>query len=158
MNTSTAHTAPHEHYFVPQPSLYPVILSGGMFLLALGFVSSINSFPIGKWLMLGGFALIVYVLFGWFGKVIGESQSGAYHHWEDQSFRYGMIWFIATEVMFFAAFFGALFYVRTISVPDLGGMVSAHGASLWPDFAGTWPTSGPKGAALRRWAPGASRR
>jgi cytochrome c oxidase subunit 3 len=59
-----------------------------------------------------------------------------------------MIWFIATEVMFFAAFFGALFYVRIISVPDLGGMLGAHGTSLWPDFTGTWPTSGPKGPAF----------
>ena len=70
-----------------------------------------------------------------------------------------MIWFIATEVMFFAAFFGALFYMRVISVPELGNMMSDHGTSLWPDFAGTWPTSGPKGTAVhadgRR---GASRR
>jgi cytochrome c oxidase subunit 3 len=98
--------------------------------------------------MLAGFGVILYVLFGWFGKVIGESQSGAYRDWEDRSFRYGMIWFIATEVMFFAAFFGALFYVRVISVPTLGDMTAAHGTSLWPDFAGTWPTSGPKGAAF----------
>ena len=145
MKTSAAHSAPREHYFVPQPSLYPAILSGGMFLLALGFIQSINGFLLGRWVMLGGFSVILYVLFGWFGRVINESQSGAYRDWEDLSFRYGMIWFIATEVMFFAAFFGALFYVRTISVPTLGGMDAAHGTSLWPDFSGTWPTSGPKG-------------
>jgi len=138
----------HDHYFVPQPSLYPVILSGGMFLLALGFIQAINGFPLGKWVSLGGAGLIVYVLFGWFGKVIAESQGGAYRDWEDRSFRYGMIWFIATEVMFFAAFFGAVFYVRVISVPTLGGMTEAHGFSLWPEFAGSWPTSGPQGAAF----------
>ena len=148
MNTSTAQPASRDHYFVPQPSLYPVILSAGMFLLALGFVQSINNFGVGKWFALAGVAVIIYVLFGWFGKVIGESQGGAYRDWEDASFRYGMIWFIATEVMFFAAFFGALFYVRVISVPDLGGMLGAHGTSLWPEFAGTWPTSGPKGPAF----------
>jgi len=148
MNTSTVQPAPRDHYFVPQPSLYPVILSVGMFLLALGFIQSINNFGAGKWFALGGVALIIYVLFGWFGKVVGESQGGAYRDWEDKSFRYGMIWFIATEVMFFAAFFGALFYVRIISVPTLGDMAAAHGTSLWPDFAGTWPTSGPKGAAF----------
>jgi len=146
MNTSTARPAPRDHYLVPQPSLYPVILSAGMFLLALGFIQSINNFGAGKWFALAGVAVIIYVLFGWFGKVIGESQGGAYHEWEDSSFRYGMIWFIATEVMFFAAFFGALFYVRIISVPTLGDMTAAHGTSLWPEFAGTWPTSGPKGA------------
>ncbi len=148
MKTSPAHAVHAEHYFVPQPSLYPVILSAGMFLLAFGFIQLINNFGPGKWVMLGGTAVILYVLFGWFGKVIGESQSGAYRDWEDRSFRYGMIWFIATEVMFFAAFFGALFYVRVISVPTLGGMEGAHGFSLWPEFAGTWPTSGPKGPAF----------
>lgn len=136
---------PREHYFVPQPTLYPVILSGGMFLLALGFILSINSFGLGKWVMAGGAATIIYVLFGWFGRVIGESRRGAYRDWEDVSFRYGMVWFIASEVMFFAAFFGALFYLRVISVPELGDMTAAHGTSLWPGFAGTWPSSGPKG-------------
>ncbi|MFZ2268134.1 MAG: cytochrome c oxidase subunit 3 [Azonexus sp.] len=148
MKTSPAHAAHADHYFVPQPSLYPVILSGGMFLLAFGFIQLINNFGAGKWFMFGGTAVILYVLFGWFGKVIGESQVGAYRDWEDRSFRYGMIWFIATEVMFFAAFFGALFYVRVISVPTLGGMEGAHGVSLWPEFTGAWPTSGPKGAAF----------
>ena len=146
MKTGQRQSDSRVHYFVPDPSLYPVILSGGMLLLALGFIQILNAFPLGKWVMLGGFAIIVYVLFGWFGRVISESQSGAYRDWEDLSFRYGMIWFIATEVMFFAAFFGALFYMRIISVPVLGGMESAHGTTLWPGFSGDWPTSGPKGA------------
>lgn len=146
MSTQPHQATSRHHYFVPQPSLYPVILSGGMFLLALGFVELINGYTLGKWVMLGGLGVILYVLFGWFGKVIHESQTGAYRDWEDLSFRHGMIWFIGTEVMFFAAFFGALFYVRIISVPDLSGMVEAHGVSLWPEFSGSWPTSGPKGA------------
>jgi cytochrome c oxidase subunit III len=145
----TSHaTQSREHYFVPQPTLYPVILSGGMFFLALGFIQVINGFPLGKWVMFGGVAMIVSVLFGWFGRVIVESRSGAYRDWEDVSFRYGMIWFIASEVMFFAAFFGALFYLRVISVPELGGMTASHGTTLWPEFAGTWPSSGPKGPAF----------
>ena len=148
MKTSSAEVAVRQDYFVPQPSLYPVILSGGMFLLALGFIGLLNGAAFGSWGMLGGLGVILYVLFGWFGSVIGESQRGAYREWEDQSFRYGMIWFIATEVMFFAAFFGALFYVRVISVPDLGGMAEVHGTSLWPEFTGTWPSAGPKGAAF----------
>ncbi len=148
MKTDSARLAPHAHYFVPQPSLYPVILSAGMFLLALGFIQSVNHFAAGSWFMLAGAAVIIYVLFGWFGRVIGESQRGDYRDWEDRSFRHGMVWFIASEVMFFAAFFGALFYVRVLSVPELGGMTAAHGTSLWPEFAGTWPTSGPKGAAF----------
>ncbi len=147
MKTPTQHASPHA-YFVPQPSLYPVILSAGMFLLALGFIQFVNNFGAGGWCMLAGFMIIVWVLYGWFGKVVGESRHGAYRDWEDRSFRHGMIWFIATEIMFFAAFFGALFYVRVLSVPALGGMEAAHGFSLWPEFAGTWPSSGPKGGAF----------
>lgn len=140
---------PHARaYYVPQPSLYPFVLSGGMFLLALGSVLLMNGFGAGPWVMLGGAGVIAYVLFGWFGRVIGESQAGSYREWEDKSFRYGMVWFIASEVMFFAAFFGALFYVRAISVPELGQMEVAHGVTLWPGFAGTWPSAGPKGAAF----------
>lgn len=143
--------ATHDHgYFVPQPSHYPILLSGGVSLLALGFVLKINQFGLGKWSMLAGFGVILYVLFGWFGSVIRESLNGAYKGWEDRSFRLGMVWFIASEVAFFAAFFGALFYVRVISVPDLLSMVPNHGVTLYPDYSGQWPASGggPKGPSF----------
>jgi cytochrome c oxidase subunit 3 len=137
-------------YYVPQPSHYPIVLSGGLFLLALGFILKINQYGPGKWAMLLGLGLILYVLFGWFGSVIRESLGGAYRGWEDRSFRLGMVWFIASEVAFFAAFFGALFYVRNISVPDLLNMLPNHGVTLYPDYAGQWPASGggPKGPAF----------
>ena len=61
------------------------------------------------------------MFFGWFGTVIGENQHGIYNLQVDRSFRMGMMWFIFSEVMFFAAFFGALFYARVLSVPWLGG-------------------------------------
>ncbi|MFC5299852.1 cytochrome c oxidase subunit 3 [Azospira restricta] len=139
------------HYYVPQPSLYPFILSGGLFLLAFGFILQMNKFVPGPWLMLAGVGVILTVLHRWFGKVIYESQSGAYREWEDKSFRYGMIWFIASEVAFFAAFFGALFYVRNISVPDLLGMLPRHDVTLYPEYKDLlWPTAGggPKAAAF----------
>lgn len=137
---------PTTHYYVPQPTLYPFILSGGMFLLALGFILKMNAYAPGPWIMIAGTATIVYVMFHWFGKVIAENQSGAYGEWEDKSFRYGMVWFIASEVAFFAAFFGALFYLRTLSVPALAGMDPAF--SLWKDFSAAWPSAGPKGASF----------
>ena len=80
-------------------------------------------------------------LFGWFGKVIGESEGRLYNKKVDLSFRWSMSWFIFSEVMFFAAFFGALFYVRNVSVPDLGGPLT--GRLLWPEYAAQWPTVGP---------------
>lgn len=134
------------HYFVPQPSLYPFLLACSLFLLALGFIQTVNDFAAGRWTMGLGAAVIVYVLYGWFGRVIAESQGGAYREWEDQSFRYGMVWFIASEVAFFTAFFGALFYLRVVAVPALGQMEAEHGMTLWPGFTGQWPSGGPQGA------------
>lgn len=132
-------------YYVPQPTLYPFLLSGSLFLLVLGFIQAINGFGAGRWFMGAGIVVILYVLYGWFGRVVAESQAGAYREWEDQSFRYGMVWFIASEVAFFTAFFGALFYLRVISVPALGDMAAAHGTTLWPGFQGSWPSGGPEG-------------
>ncbi|MBS4097504.1 MAG: cytochrome c oxidase subunit 3 [Sulfuricella sp.] len=130
-------------YYVPHASPYPVLLALGLFTLALGFILLVNGHAAGKWLMLGAAALVGYVLFGWFGNVVAETQHGQFHAWEDRSFRWGMAWFIGSEVMFFAAFFGALFYVRNISVPELG-----HTSLLWPGYNGAWPTSGPAGQAF----------
>jgi len=144
MSSSPAATPGQAHYFVPQPSIYPFILASGMFMLALGFILKINQFPAGPWIMLAGAATIITMLFKWFGKVIYENKTGAYADWEDRSFRHGMIWFIASEVMFFAAFFSALFYTRNISVPQLGGMLAQHGVTLWEGYTGGWPTAGPK--------------
>jgi cytochrome c oxidase subunit 3 len=90
---------------------------------------------------LAGFAVLLFMLFGWFGRVIGESEGGKYNRQVDVSFRWGMSWFIFSEVMFFAAFFGALFYVRVLAVPDLA---SAEQELLWPGFNANWPSAGPK--------------
>ena len=135
-----------ERYYVPQPSLYPFILSSGMFLLALGFILQMNAFTPGPWIMVAGAGTIVCVIFNWFARIIGENQRGVFREWEDKSFRYGMVWFIASEIAFFAAFFGALFYLRTISVPALAGMDPSF--SPWKDFTAAWPSAGPKGAGF----------
>jgi cytochrome c oxidase subunit 3 len=130
-------------YYLPHPAPWPVITSAGLFTLALGFVLFMNNLGAGPWLMLAGAAIIIYMMFRWFGQVIGESESGAYHPQVDLSFRWGMSWFIFSEVMFFAAFFGALFYVRQFSVPWIGA-----NELLWPGFEAAWPSSGPKGPAF----------
>jgi cytochrome c oxidase subunit 3 len=80
---------------------------------------------------------LLITMFGWFGTVIRESEKGLYSEQMDRSFRWGMSWFIFSEVMFFAAFFGALFYARTYSVPWLGGETN-HGvltqSLLWSGY------------------------
>jgi cytochrome c oxidase subunit 3 len=129
-----------KYYYVPEPSHWPIVGSVGIFLLALGAALTFNSVTGGSIVLLGGAAVMIVMLAGWFGRVINESEARLYNNKVDLSFRWSMSWFIFSEVMFFAAFFGALFYVRSISVPDLG---SATGRLIWPDYAPSWPTSGP---------------
>ncbi|MEJ2321089.1 MAG: cytochrome c oxidase subunit 3 [Gammaproteobacteria bacterium] len=95
--------------------------------------------------MLTGVAIFLYMLYRWFGEVIDESLSGKYSDQVDTSFRMGMGWFIFSEVMFFAAFFGALFYARVLSIPWLGGEGDGvmTNAVLWSGFEAVWPTNGP---------------
>ena len=127
-------------YFVPQPSHWPVVGSVALLTLAFGAVFSMNSMDAGPYMLGAGFLILFYMLFGWFGVVIRESEARLYGKNVDMSFRWSMSWFIFSEVMFFAAFFGALGYARLKSVPDLGSIDSKF---LWPDFAATWPTTGP---------------
>ncbi len=133
-------SAANGNYYLPNPSPWPVITSAGLFTLALGFILLMNNVGAGPWVMLAGSAIIVYMMFRWFGQVIGESESGTYNSQVDRSFRWSMAWFIFSEVMFFAAFFGALFYVRQWAVDWLGAT-----ELLWPGYDAAWPTAGPKG-------------
>lgn len=142
MNTTA--TAAQERYYVPHASQYSVLLSVGMFLLALGFVLRLNAMAAGTVGMFLGAGVIVYVVVGWFGDVIRENVGGHYRGWEDRSFRWGMVTFILSEVMFFAAFFGALYYMRMISAPELASFDPQY--TPYPGYTGEWPTSGPKGA------------
>ncbi len=127
-------------YFVPQPSHWPIVGSVALLTLATGAVTSLNEVSWGLPVLYAGFAILIYMLFGWFGVVIKESEGRLYGKNVDASFRWSMSWFIFSEVMFFAAFFGALGYARMHSVPDLG---SIDAKLLWPEFAATWPSSGP---------------
>src|SRR5258705_7588687 len=136
-------SAAKPYYFVPQPSYWPLVGSCALFLLGMGAALWMNAIAAGPWLVLAGFAVLLTMLFGWFGTVISESEQRLYNKKVDMSFRWSMGWFIFSEVMFFAAFFGALFYVRALSVPDLGSPTSK--LLLWPDFVASWPTLGPYG-------------
>ncbi|MDT3670646.1 MAG: cytochrome c oxidase subunit 3 [Aromatoleum sp.] len=130
-----------ERYFVPEPSKYPIFGSIALLLFASGAVMWLNRIEPGQWVFFLGIAVLVYMLFGWFGQVIRESESGKYGVKVDRSFRWSMGWFIFSEVMFFAAFFGALFYSRVLTVPSLAS--GANEALIWPGFTSAWPTDGP---------------
>ncbi|WP_410499857.1 cytochrome c oxidase subunit 3 [Chitinibacter sp. S2-10] len=141
------------HYYVPPPSRWPLVGSGALFCLGLGAALTINQVGAGRWILLAGFAILFWMLAGWFGDVIRESEGGQYGQQVDYSFRWGMSWFIFSEVMFFAAFFGALFYTRAISVPELG-LLGDTQQLLWPDFKASWPlATGPKAADYQAMHP-----
>ena len=140
----SSHSA--SRYFIPQPSYWPLVGSAALLLLAAGAVLTMNSIANGGFVLLAGFATLLVMLFGWFGRVIDESEAGSYNLQVDQSFRWSMGWFIFSEVMFFAAFFGSLFYIRVLSVPELA---SSSQSLLWSGFSGIWPTAGPVAEAAK---------
>ena len=138
-------TQPYEKYYVPAQSIWPIVGAVGLFLIAMGAGLSVQQIDseqsYGLWILSCGFVVIVSMMFGWFGNVIQESMDGLYSAQMDRSFRQGMSWFIFSEVMFFGAFFGALFYARMIAVPWLGGAGNNEmtGMVLWPEFEAVWP-------------------
>ncbi|MFT4806908.1 MAG: cytochrome c oxidase subunit 3 [Paraglaciecola sp.] len=136
----------YEKYYVPEQSQWPIIGALALFLIALGagnFVieSTRDKDGYGGYTLVAGLLLLTYMLYGWFKNQINESMSGLYSDQLGRSYRQSMAWFIFSEVMFFAAFFGALFYARTISVPWLGGAGNNDmtGEVLWPTFEAIWP-------------------
>ncbi len=132
-------------YHLPHGTSWPIIGSIALFSLFLGVSVLLNGSSAGQWLLIAGLILIGYMMFRWFGEVIGESQAGLYNLQVDKSFRMAMGWFIFSEVMFFAVFFGALFYVRQLALPWLGGEGSDAWTHLllWPGFENEWPSNGP---------------
>ena len=130
-----------DKYYLPQPSIWPFVGSIALLLMAVGGTMMLNEIDNGGWVLLAGVAVIFYMMFGWFGEVIRDSEAGRYNKQVDSSFRWSMGWFIFSEVMFFAAFFGALFYTRVLSVPWLAE--AETGSLLWEGFQAAWPTAGP---------------
>ena len=140
-------TAHHDAdvYFVPHHSKWPFVGSIALFVLMIGLINWFNGSDMSFWIFMAGMAMMIFTLFGWFGDVIRESESGKYNGQVDVSFRQGMIWFIFSEVMFFAAFFGALFYVRTFALPWISGEGNGTLANeyLWNGYVSGWPANGP---------------
>jgi cytochrome c oxidase subunit 3 len=134
-----------EKYYVPHGSPWPIVGSVALFTTVGGGALWLNHVNAGPWIMTLGLALLAFMFVGWFGTVIRESEGRLYNEAVDRSFRMGMMWFIFSEVMFFAGFFGALLYARQFSVPWLGG----EGTKLLTkvvrgdSFEATWPTNGP---------------
>jgi cytochrome c oxidase subunit 3 len=138
MSAATQHGV-QPYYFIPAPSRHPANAALGLFFVILGASQWINGAGWGAYALALGLLIWAFVMQQWFRQAVTESETGLYSGRIDTSFRWSMSWFIFSEVMFFGAFFGALFYVRTITLPNLG---SLDNALLWPDFKAVWPSSG----------------
>jgi cytochrome c oxidase subunit 3 len=140
------------HYYVPHGTRWPILGSVGLFTMLAGTALWLNQTHVGPWVALLGFAMVIVMLVGWFGTVIGENQRGLYNLQVDATFRWAMAWFIFSEVMFFAVFFGTLFYSREWTVPWLagGGDNFFTNMLLWPGFENTWPSTGPANPPVER--------
>jgi cytochrome c oxidase subunit III len=140
-----AHSSPAPgKYYVPHGSPWPIVGSLSLFLTVGGAALLLNHSGVGSIVMGTGLVILAIMFAGWFSNVINESESGIYNDAVDRSFRMGMMWFIFSEVMFFSAFFGALYYARQLSVPWLSGQgVKFANSILWGAFEGGWPTNGP---------------
>ncbi|MDR3454877.1 MAG: cytochrome c oxidase subunit 3 [Rhodoferax sp.] len=135
MSSTSTSAAPY--YFVPAPSRHPAMAALGLFFVILGGSQWINSHEWGKYAFIFGILWWLGVLYQWFRDAVHESEGGSYGHKVDLSFRWSMSWFIFSEVMFFGAFFTALWWARAHSVPALGNV---DNALLWPDFKAVWPS------------------
>ena len=129
-------------YYLPPPSYWPITGSIAMFCIFFGAGNWLHNKWWGPWLFTLGISILIFMLFGWFGTVIKENKMGLLDDPQvDLSFRWGMCWFIFSEIMFFATFFGALFFIRVLSVPRLGGAGTGLMTHIlnFPNFIAQWP-------------------
>lgn len=152
----------HEKYYVPAQSPWPIVGAVALFLIAVGAANVViestrDTDGYGGYILAAGMLILLVMIVGWFKNQIDESMAGLYSDQLGRSYRQGMAWFIFSEVMFFAAFFGALFYARTIAVPWLGGASNnaMTNAVLWPEFQAIWPLlTTPDGTSTQAMGPG----
>lgn len=142
---------PVDYYFIADPSFWPIVGSIGIFTLVFGLVQVLHGGAIGPYMMVFGVGVILTTMFGWFGRVINESVAGLHSHQMDRTYRWGMLWFIVSEIFLFGIFFGALFYTRMFSLTELSGDASNLAKDLlmyrgdfthkflWPSFSYVWP-------------------
>jgi cytochrome c oxidase subunit 3 len=140
-----AHAAPHHDYHLVDPSPYPLVSSIAVTVMMVGAVmwmKGLFGMPEGtSWLFFAGLAGTLYAMGAWWWDVIREGQKGDHTPVVSIGLRYGMTLFIASEIMFFAAFFWmffemALFNEARTNIPEI---------SSWAETAAAWSTWPPKG-------------
>lgn len=140
--------AGHETYYVPEKSSLAVNATIGLVASVYGAAAVINDHTYrpgeetnSSFILFAGLAYFAATLWMWFAATIRENRQGMNSAQLKHSYVIGMQWFIFSEVMFFAAFFGALFYIRNLAGPWLAGEGDggAMNQLLWPGFEYSWP-------------------
>ena len=98
----------HDYHILP-PDIVPLATSLGALIFTTGMVLYMHDMPGGKWVPALGFALLIAAVSSWFGKIVAEARAGDHTPVVQLHQRYGMILFIASEVMFFVGWFWAFF-------------------------------------------------
>jgi cytochrome c oxidase subunit 3 len=133
---STSHGGPKHPYHLVDPSPWPLIgagLAGTMFGGAVMYMHGVMIGPIqGAWIMVAGFLGVIAIMAVWWRDVIREAVHEGHHTPVVQiGLRYGMALFIASEVMFFAAFFWAFFTSALFPVGGVWPPKGIHPFNPW---------------------------
>ena len=124
--------AKHHDYHLVNPSPWPIVGAVGAFITAIGLILWMHFGGSYGAVGLLGFALILYTMFMWWRDVIGEANSGDHTPVVGLHLRYGMIMFIASEVMFFVAWFWAFFDASLFAGEPIQAARVAATGGVWP--------------------------
>ncbi|WP_114953303.1 cytochrome c oxidase subunit 3 [Sphingosinicella terrae] len=128
----------HQFHILP-PSVWPLVGSFSALVLFGGLVMWMHDNPYGAWVFFAGVLGVFFTMFSWWGDVIREAHSGDHTPIVQLHLRYGMILFIASEVMFFVAWFWAWFNASLFpaDVESIGGVWPPEGMHVLDPFG--WP-------------------
>jgi cytochrome c oxidase subunit 3 len=124
-----AHAKNHDYHLV-DPSPWPFVGATAAFILAIGAVMWMHGSSVA--IMLLGLALVLYTMFMWWRDVIKEAHQGDHTPVVSLHLRYGMLMFIASEVMFFVAWFWAFFDASLFSGEAIQQARVAATGGIWP--------------------------
>ncbi|MEP3233571.1 MAG: cytochrome c oxidase subunit 3 [Hyphomicrobiales bacterium] len=125
-----AGTKNHDYHII-DPSPWPLVGSIGALVMAFGAVFWMKDMW-SIWVMLIGLLIVLYTMFGWWSDVIKESHQGDHTPVVQLHLRYGMILFIASEVMFFVAWFWAFFDASLFADEAIQFSRVEHTGGVWP--------------------------
>jgi cytochrome c oxidase subunit III len=125
----------HQYHILP-PSIWPFIGSFSALLMAVGGIMWMHEHQAGPWLFFSGVIAVLFVMFSWWVDVIREAHAGDHTPIVQLHLRYGMILFIASEVMFFVAWFWAYFNAALFPpvVDSVGGVWPPEGMHVLDPF------------------------